>query len=84
MPCIKCISEELRVLLLEEDEKNSKIVEGIAACSGDEFIEFEAGKGKKKREPSEYNKFIGGCMKGTGKAISVCAKEWKQVKAKAG
>lgn len=35
---------------------------------------------RKKRQPSKYNRFIGKCMKGTGKTMKACAVEYKQAK----
>jgi len=39
------------------------------------------GKGaRKKRAPSEYNLFIGSCMKNEGKDMKTCATEYKTQK----
>lgn len=82
MPCIKCISSELRELLLSDSPSEFiKTIEDIDVCGDDSLIEFEKkGKnGKKKREPSEYNKFVGVCMK-EGNGMKDCAGKWKKKK----
>ncbi len=83
MPCIKCMSKELRDILLSDSPSESiKDIEDIDICSDDSWIEFEK-KGKKgkngKREPSEYNKFVGVCMK-EGNGMKDCAGKWKSKK----
>ena len=37
-------------------------------------------KTRKKRNPSQYNIFIGKCMKGGGKTLKTCAMEYKKQK----
>lgn len=39
-------------------------------------------KQRKKRAPSQYNIFIGGCMKQPGKNMKTCASEYRQHKGK--
>lgn len=54
----------------------------------DEVEEGGGGKGKKKRPPSEYQKFIGECMRSAGiksfseapRAMKSCVAEWKKKK----
>lgn len=72
---MECIDEETQEELLRrvKDEKAKKIIESIQIC-----------KTRRKRAPSKYNIFMGGCVKGkTGpikNRFKSCAGEWKKNK----
>lgn len=78
MPCIKCISKEVKKTLIDMDDPSlSIIVEAIPLCESEKSIEIE--EGKKKRKPSAYNQFVGECIRsGQGSNIKDCAALWKK------
>lgn len=79
MPCLKCISGDLKELLASDDPKIMKILDELDECEDGSSVGFEQ-KGKKgKRKPSAYNEFIGSCMK-SGKGMKDCAGNWKREK----
>lgn len=98
---ITCLNAALKMALIEETNKYdevdadakiqiARIVEEVSDCQGDTLIEIEEVSGKEKskrpkRQPSEYNKFIGSCLKekikllgGAPQAMKFCAAKWKQ------
>lgn len=64
------------------------LFEEMPECKGQQPIglaiqegEAPAGRGKRSsRAPSEYNTFIGSCMKGGARTIKDCAADWKRRK----
>lgn len=100
---ITCLNTSLKMALIEEANKYdevdadakvqiARIVEEISDCQGDTLVGIEEvsdkGKSKRaKRKPSEYNKFIGSCLKekikplgGAPQAMKFCATKWKETK----
>jgi len=79
MPCIKCMSKELREIILSDAPREIiKELEDVDICLEDKWLEFESGK-KGKRKPSKYNQFIGTCMK-DGNGMKDCAGKWRSKK----
>jgi len=83
---ISCMAKSLRkdiVAFLREngaDEGTIKKVGKLPVCEGDETIGFGRGKGSgKKRAPSQYNIFLGKCVK-AGKDFKQCAMDWRKQK----
>ncbi|MEW6213910.1 MAG: hypothetical protein AB1478_01700 [Nitrospirota bacterium] len=80
MPCIKCISKEVKETLLHiNDPFLSMTIETIPLCEGERSIEIE--ERKRKRKSSKYNQFVGECIKsGQGSNIKDCAALWAKSK----
>lgn len=90
---INCLSKELKAAIREKlEDKNPNALdellselEAVPPCS---LIGFTHGRRKGTREPSEYQKFIGECMrkkniKSFGQAPAAmreCAAEWRRLK----
>lgn len=86
--CTPCLAPAIKDLILKEFPGTAEMLEGIADCKPGKFINVcscakggEA-KSKGKRPPSEYNLFIGQCMRGTERSLKDCAGEWTSRKAK--
>ena len=82
-----CISEAARSLLIEAFPDNTELhtylEKDMATCATD-----SAKAPRAKRPPSEYNIFIGSCLKAAppgdqGEKMRACAAEWKSKKAAA-
>ena len=73
---VECIDEETKQKLLQlvKDSESKKIINSIQTC-----------KRRVKRAPSEYNIFMGTCVKSISGPIKdrfkSCAAKWKQSKA---
>ena len=77
-PVIVCLAPHIREMIEEATGVGLSL---IPACKGTALFETKeikgAGRGGKKRAPSEYNRFIGTCMK-SGESMRSCASEWKK------
>jgi hypothetical protein len=77
-----CVSRPVKELLLEQarkppTSKNAfKFIEELNICG--DGAAMQVSTGREKRAPSEYNIFIGDCMRGGTKNLKTCALEWKQ------
>jgi len=69
-----CSCEDVRSIVKEEIEK-------IFDAKVDELKGFAKSGKRAKRKPSQYNIFIGKCMKEDNKTMKQCAKEYKEKKA---
>jgi hypothetical protein len=69
----KGVGEDLRLLLVS-----------LPSCSDGELIGFEEVKTKAGRGKSEYQQFIGECMKGGKKTMKQCVEEWNKKKKEKG
>ncbi len=84
---IVCMDKNLRksiVALLRDSGADDDVVKNfnkLSACDGGEMVGFgRGGKGSGgKRKPSEYNAYIGRCVKG-GKDFKQCAQAWSAKK----
>ena len=93
-PVIVCLSPTAKQLLtqLVEESGGDIDIDSIPNCKGGAAIELgsvkEGQKVKKKRPPSEYQKFVSECMKaaniqGFGQAsgaMKECAVKWRERK----
>ena len=92
---ISCLSKELKQVIKDKLENKAldELITGletIPACKGSPigFSEGADKKRKQKREPSEYQKFIGACMKekkvksfsDAPIAMKNCAREWRELR----
>lgn len=93
--CVPCIGDNVRKAILGAVDSRElyAYLESIPVCDEPDslevcFVKSTRRGGGEKREPSEYNKFIGSCMKGKnikgfGKAapaLRECAAAWKKRK----
>lgn len=89
MQYTSCLSNKLKDEIINEIKKN-----GVSNSKIEDFIKnlpsCEDRKTKTKRAPSEYNLFIGKCMKEAGikkfseapQKMRSCVLEWKKTKGK--
>ena len=86
---ISCLSLKLKQVLAEEIGPVQELLdqlEDIPTCPIGQPIGFEIAKRRSKRQPSEYQQFIGQCMKTKGiksfgeapKAMKECAAQWRK------
>ncbi len=85
-----CMSEDAKAALeaLGDQGLNAALA-NVPECPDGANLRFCAGRGKgAKREPSDYNKFMGTCMKeggapkfqDAGKKMKTCAAKWQERK----
>lgn len=81
-----CINTDSKELLLQEIDnllpdssrkvKLANFINQLPKCTVEEIS-----KGKKNQRPlSKYNIHMGQCMKGTGRSMADCIKDWKKIK----
>lgn len=86
-----CISEEARLVLKHAFPKDRELHEYLdnemATCP----VGVPRGKKRTKRAPSEYQKFVGQCLRekmagkgfdSSGSALKACAADWRKKKGK--
>ena len=74
-PVIVCLAPHIREMI---EEATGVELPEIPACGRGKLLEIKgAGRGGKKRAPSEYNRFIGACMR-SRESMRSCASEWKK------
>ena len=88
--CIPCLGMDVKEAIRGlGDKKLNTLLDKIADCDGDREVQLCTSKTKGTRAPSEYNLFIGECMKrenagGEFKkapaAMKKCATEWRSRK----
>jgi hypothetical protein len=87
--CEPCMSAGMKeaVRKYTDDKTAVKQIDRLPDCPpGQELNICECQGGKVKREPSEYNKFVGTCMKGknihgfgeAAPAMKDCARQWRE------
>ncbi len=90
---ISCVSPGVRDSLLDiirlvaDDEEMAAaakdLLEELPDCKDGQIVGFnitDSLKKRRKRAPSEYNKFIGSCMTGGVRSLTDCAADWRAAK----
>ena len=83
--CVPCFSDEVKQILRQLNRPDiNTIISGLATCTSEPSIQL-CSKGKGGRGKSEYNVFIGKCIKEPGKSsipiterMRGCASEWRK------
>lgn len=89
MPDIRCLDPELKDDLVEllrkagAPKRDITEITKLSACDSG-VIELgksrRGGKDGQKRQPSQYNIFIGDCMRGGKNTLQACAAKWNETK----
>lgn len=83
---ISCISKDIKTLLSREiqDKETLKLLDSLRTCPEGDPLLLSEEKRRAKRKASEYNLFIGACVKkGAGdtpvsQRFKACAQQWRE------